>query len=154
LRGFRPADVAACVASTSGGSSTINRDLATLHAILGSAQRAELIDENPASRAERPKPERRRWRILEPVEIGAVARELEGQDRVIFLTLVLTGLRREELRALRWRDIDLVEKVLRVVDAKTEDGVRSIALAPQLAETLWQQRRTTPLQGEDEFVFT
>ena len=44
-------------------------------------------------------------------------------------------------RTGRWRDVDLVESVLRVRDSKTEDGVRSIALSPTLAEELWQHRR-------------
>lgn len=71
----------------------------------------------------------------------------------MFLTLVLTGLRRFELLGLRWRDVDLIENVLRVRDSKSEDGIRSIALTLRLAEELWQQRRRTPFQGDDELVF-
>lgn len=71
----------------------------------------------------------------------------------MFWTLVLTGVRREELRRLRWRDVDLVESVLRVRDAKSDRGVRTIALAPSLAETLWQHRRQSSFRGQDEFVF-
>jgi integrase len=50
-----------------------------------------------------------------------------AQDRTVFLTLVLTGLRRSELQTLRWRDVDLLEGVLRVRDSESEDGIRSIA---------------------------
>jgi integrase len=77
----------------------------------------------------------------------------DEQDRVAFLTLVLTGIRRHELVALRWADVDLVESVLRVRDSKTEDGIRSIALPPTLAEELWQHRRRSTYQGEEERVF-
>lgn len=35
-------------------------------------------------------------------------------DRVAFLALVLTAVRRSELQTLRWRDVDLIENVLRV----------------------------------------
>jgi integrase len=56
----------------------------------------------------------------------------------VFLTLVLTGVRRSELQALRWRGVDLVGNVLRVRDSKSEDGIRSIALSTTLAEELWQ----------------
>jgi integrase len=73
--------------------------------------------------------------------------------RVAFLTLMLTGLRQHELRALRWRDVDLIGNVLRVADSKTEDGIRSIAIPPALAEELWQLRRRSAFQGEDERVF-
>lgn len=71
----------------------------------------------------------------------------------MFLTLVLTGLRRSELQALRWRDVELADCVLRVRDSKTEEGVRSIALPPMLAEELWQHRRRTVFSGDDELVF-
>ena len=43
-----------------------------------------------------------------------------------------------------------MENVLRVVDSKTEEGVRSIALSPGIAEELWQWRRETKFQGDDE----
>jgi integrase len=46
-----------------------------------------------------------------------------------------------------------VDKVLRVRDSKTEEGIRAIALTAGLAEALWQHRRRSPYQGEDELVF-
>jgi len=114
----------------------------------------ELVDSNPVEGAERPKPKRRRWRILEPVEIGRVLRAFEDeQARMIFLTLMLTGLRRFELQGLRWRDVDLVESVLRVDVSKTEEGERSIALSPALVEALMERLRVTAFAGDDEFVF-
>jgi integrase len=72
---------------------------------------------------------------------------------VVFLTLVLTGVRRSGLQALRWRDVDLIEGTLRVRDSKSEDGIRSIALSKTLAEELWQHRRHSNFQGDDERVF-
>ncbi|HEX2346602.1 MAG TPA: site-specific integrase, partial [Gaiellaceae bacterium] len=64
-----------------------------------------------------------------------------------------TGIRRGELQALRWRDVYLIDSVLRVRDAKTEEGIRAIALSPALAEALWQHRRQSKFQGDDERVF-
>jgi integrase len=129
--------------------------VSVLHAILRTALREELVSGNAAAAVERPKLPRQQWRILQPQEVGRVARAFtDEQYRVVFWTLVLTGVRREELRRLRWKDCDLVESVLRVRDAKSERGVRSIALAPMLAEQLWQHRRRSAFQGEDEFVFT
>jgi integrase len=49
---------------------------------------------------ERPKLPRRKWRILEPVEVGRVYKGFtDEQARTVFLTLVLTGVRRSELQA-------------------------------------------------------
>jgi len=157
LGAVRPRHVAEYVAAMSGtsGASIVGRDIDLLHAIFKSAVKEELIDSNPASGAERPKLPRNTWRILEPVEVARVAKEFgeDEQARVVFLTLVLTGVRRSELQALRWADVDLVESVLRVRDSKSEDGIRSIALSRTLAEELWQHRRRSHFQGEDERVF-
>lgn len=156
LASIRPRDVAAYVGEMSAeyGASTVNRDLAVLHAIFRTAGREELIDSNPADAAERPKLPRRNWRILQPVEVQRIAKAFtDDQARAVFLTLVLTGLRRSELQALRWGDVDLVENVLRVRDSKTEEGIRSIALPKSLAEELWQHRRRSAFKGEAERVF-
>ena len=112
LAAVRPRHVAEYVAdaSTRYGASTVCRDVSLLHAVYVTAMREELVETNPASRAERPKLPRRKWRILEPVEVGRVARAFtDPQARAVFLTLVLTGLRRSELQRLRWCDVDLVE---------------------------------------------
>jgi integrase len=134
---------------------TIGGDLDVFYEVMKTAKREELIDSNPVEGVERPKIKRRKWRILEPIEVARVRKAFtEQQPRVAFLTLVLTGLRRFELQALRWRDVDLVENVLRVLDSKTEEGVRSIAIPPGLAEELWQWRRTTNYRGDDERAFS
>jgi integrase len=154
LTAIRPRHVAEYVAAAEHGASTLSRDLSLLSSIFKSALREELVESNPAAAAERPKLPPFRPQILEPVEVARVAKAFaDEQARAVFLTLVLTGLRRSELQRLRWRDVDLVESVLRVRDSKTEEGVRSIALTKTLAEELWQQRRRSIFQGEDELVF-
>ncbi len=156
LAAIRPRHVAEYVVSiaTTLGAATVNRDLAVLHAIFKTAYREELVDRNPAEGAERPKLPPFRPQILEPVEVARVAKAFtDEQARVVFLTLVLTGLRRSELQRLRWGDVDLVDNVLHVRDSKSEDGIRSIALTPSLAESLWQHRRASNFQGDAELAF-
>jgi integrase len=156
LAAIRPRHVAEYVAAKTGEleASTVSRDLSLLHDILKTAKREELVESNPVEGVEHPKQRRRRWRILQPAEVSRVLRAFEDeQARAMFLTLVLTGVRRNELLALRWADVDLVESVLRVRDSKTEQGIRSIALSPALSEALWQHRRASAFQGDDELVF-
>jgi integrase len=156
LAAIKPRHVAAYIAETLGDFSpaTVVADVDVLHDIFKTAKREELIESNPVEGAERPKIPRKRWRILEPVEVARTAKAFtDEQARTAFLVLVLTGIRRGELQALRWRDVDLVESVLRVRDSKTEDGVRSIALPGGLAEAIWQWRRATAYQANDERVF-
>jgi len=71
----------------------------------------------------------------------------------VFLTLVLLGLRRLELQALRWRDLDLLEGTLRVVESKSDAGERSIAIPATLLEALGERYRTTAYRGDDQLVF-
>jgi len=156
LGAVRPRHVAAYVSEMTEtyAAATITRDLSILHDVFETALREELVDSNPAHRAERPKARRRSWRILEPIEVARVAKAFKDeQARAVFLTLVLTGVRSGELRAFRWRDVNLVEGVLRVRDSKSEEGVRAIALSPGLQEQLWQHRRRSSFQGDDERVF-
>ena len=65
----------------------------------------------------------------------------------------LTGLRRFELTALRWRDVDLVDGILRVGESKSEDGRRSIALAPFLVDLLAAHKERSPFNRDGEPVF-
>jgi integrase len=154
LGAIRARDVAAFVASHKQGPSTVSRDLAILHAIFDSAEREELIDSNPATRVERPKQPRRRWRILEPREVPRVSRAFsDDRARRVFLTLALTGLRRFELQALRWRDVNMVEGTLRVVRSKSEEGERLLALPPTLVDELADHYTQTRYKGDNDFVF-
>jgi integrase len=156
LGGVRPRDVAAYTSTALERFSpkTVQLQLNLLHDVFKTAKAEELVDSNPVEGAERPKVRSPRWRILEPAEIRRVLNSFtDDQARVVFLTLVLTGVRRFELQALRWRDLSLVEGVLRVRDSKSEEGVRSIALSPTLVAELEQHFRRTAFKGDDELVF-
>lgn len=157
LADIRPRHVAEYVAAASRelSAASVNRDISILYDILKTAKRQELVDSNAADDASRPKLPPFRPRILTPQEVGLILRAFtDAQARVAFLVLVSCGLRQSELLNLRWRDIDLIENVLRVVESKSEDGRRSIAIAPMLADELWQHRRRSAYgEGQDEFVF-
>ena len=61
--------------------------------------------------------------------------------------------RRSELQGLRWEDIDLIENRLRVVTRRPRLGSRSVAIAPALAEELWQHRRSSDYRADGDRVF-
>lgn len=157
LAAIRPRHVAEYVAGMSAeyGAATVGRDVSVLTALFTTARREELVESNPAERAERPKLPRRQWRILEPAEVARVAKSfVDDQARVVFLTLCLTGLRRSELQRLRWRDVNLLERVLRVRESKSEAGARSIALPPMLVRELEIHYQRTAFRGDGELVFS
>jgi integrase len=156
IAAIRPSDVAAYIVEQSKTfhPTTVGNDVSLLQGIFKTAKREEIVDSNPADNAERPKIPRRRWRILQPAEIALVYRSfVNEQARTMFLALVLTGIRRHELQQLRWRDVDLVDAVLRVTSSKTDEGERSIALSPVLVTALLEHLERTAFKADDELVF-
>jgi integrase len=77
----------------------------------------------------------------------------DARARRVFLTLALTGLRRSELERLRWEHVNLLEGTLRVVESKSEEGERLIAIAPMLLRELGDQYRETPFKADTDYVF-
>jgi integrase len=83
------------------------------------------------------------------------------QDAAIYLTAASTGLRRGELVALRWRDVDFVRRHVRVTASYTERSlttpksgkIRSVPLAPVVGEALARLGQRDELTGEDDLVF-
>ncbi len=79
----------------------------------------------------------------------------------MFLTAAFTGLRLGELIALRWRDVDFAGSLVRVraswsVGALTtpkSGKVRSVPLAPEVAQALARLSQRELFAGEDDLVF-
>jgi integrase len=68
-------------------------------------------------------------------------------------TLVLAGVRLGEMLALRWRDVDLANERLWIADAKTDAGVRHVALFPALREILITHKLDCADTRPDALVF-
>ena len=117
------------------------------------------IVENPVEKleaGERPRPLRRRQRVLGREEISRLLAAAAPRYRPLIATALYTGLRISELLGLIWGDIDLatVELHLRAqlsrahrgvpakrVPPKTRAAIRDVPLAPQLIGVLSEYRR-------------
>jgi integrase len=61
-----------------------------------------------------PRAERAQQRHADPAEAAKLLRALPASERALWATVLYAGLRRGELRALRWSDVDLAQGVIRV----------------------------------------
>jgi integrase len=100
--------------------------------------------------------------LLEPREIQSLLLALDQPFRLMVLLDVTTGLRRSELFALKWSDIDfwnLVIEVRRSIcegvvgNCKTEASRRSIPLSLDVAADLWLWKENTNFAADDDWVF-
>jgi integrase len=99
------------------GPRTVRNVHRTLRTALESAVDARRLDWNPAaSKATKiprlPRPEIEVWT---PAELGRFLDEVRG-DRLaaLYIVAAVTGMRRGELLGLRWRDVDLEERTLKI----------------------------------------
>jgi integrase len=126
----------------------------TLSQALTHAVRLEVLFKNPAQRVKPPKPDRHEIKILGKDEIGELLKAAKGTPLYLpVLVAVTTGLRRGELLAMRWSDLDLNGGTLTVNQSmervkgqiafkapKTKTSRRSITLPALTVQTLQEHR--------------
>jgi integrase len=100
--------------------------------------------------------------VFSPEEVWALVRAAASeQDAAIYLTAAFTGLRRGELIALRWRDVDFAQSAIRVrssycagaLTAPKSGKVRSVPMAPDVAAALARLSHREWWTGDDDLVF-
>lgn len=134
--------------------STRRNIYAVAKAIFQDAVNDGLISRSPMFQVKRPRMTRKEARFLTTPEVMLVLESLKDSRYLPPITLAaLTGMRRGEVLALHWDDIDFEASSLRVratvsrvqgrlvrTEPKTENSRRSIPLSPSAAELLRQRR--------------
>jgi integrase len=145
--------------------SSINKTIRLLAVVLEQAIEYGYIDRNPARGRKRLLKEGKPSRsYLQPDQVAALlsaAGKLDtdgregdiGRRRPLLATLTLAGLRISEALDLRWRDVNLEGRRLRIAAAKTDAGVRQVDLTPALQELLTEYRRRSPYTKLGDLVF-
>lgn len=143
------------------GEGLSDRTVRMCHAIcrsaLEKAARDGLIRANPAIGCKLPPKRAREMQVLERDELQRflIQAQAEGYYELFLLDLA-TGLRRGELMALRWDDLNFetgvlnVDKQVCVIDGelqfsrpKTKSSVRKLVLPPAVVEVLREYKKTT-----------
>ncbi|MHB8491507.1 MAG: tyrosine-type recombinase/integrase [Solirubrobacteraceae bacterium] len=142
---------------------TRNRIMTLLHGIFVHACKVYGLSANPVSGVERhPARLSGDLEVFSPEEVGMLVRAAASeQDGAIFLTAAFTGLRRGELLALRWRDVDFDGAAIRVrasyaggaLTSPKSGKVRSVPMAPDVAAVLKRLATRQSFTGGDEIVF-
>ncbi len=136
---------------------------AIVHKALADALRAGLVTHNVADRATPPRPPR-------PAPEAWTAEQLrtfltstaDERDAALWRLAAMTGMRRGELLALRWADVDLDRSTVTVVDGKRPRSRRTIdiddatvaALRSHRARQAASQLAGGPLYRTSDLVFT
>ena len=137
---------------------SVRNALLVLRPALERAYDLHLIRENPAAQVVLPKRVRFKPTIYSDEDIQKLLTVAHGTDLYFPLMLDLfTGMRRGELIALRWEDIDFEAKKLHVQNSivavqgapemkgpKTEAGKRDIALSDKIIQLLLERRQAFP----------
>lgn len=149
---------------------TIRNHLNTIHSVFELGLRRRWCQSNPVKLAERPVigTTETRIKFLDPAELerllaGDYPDDAFGSiEPVLYLTAAMTGLRQGELLGLRWRDVDLPARKVRVVspyvrgefgDPKSEGSGRSVPLADRVAQELERLRARSPYAADRDLVF-
>jgi integrase len=141
--------------------STIDVTLLPLRAVYRHALDRGEVAVNPCDKLRMPRSDSRRERIADPAEAEALIAALPIEDRAVWATAMYAGLRRGELMALRWEDVDLAAGIIRVergwelverepIALKTNAGRRKVPIAAVLRDYLIEHRQRTQRDG---FVF-
>jgi integrase len=139
---------------------TVNKLRMNLHGVMERARKRYGLGANPVADVE-PIGERRTGALdfYSPEEVMALVRAAASErDAALFLSAAFTGLRRGELVALRWRDVDFAGEAIRVRASFTHGSltspksgkVRTVPMVPQVAQTL---ARLHANPSGDELVF-
>jgi integrase len=100
--------------------------------------------------------------LLSPKELQALLRELHPRERTMVLLDASTGLRRGELMALRWGDIDFETLIARVTRSiyrnvigkpKTAASKKPVPLHPIVAAELKLWRAESAYRADSDFLF-
>ena len=138
---------------------TIHNALDPLRAVYRRALKREQVGVNPTSGLELPPSRSGRDRIADPAEAAALLAALPAGERALWACAFYAGLRRGELAALRWADIDLGRSEIRVerswdpvegpIEPKSEQSIRTLPLVGVLRDYLDEHKLATERGGAD-----
>ena len=129
-----------------------------LHAALDQAVRAGVIAKNPTAECKPPKLERKEMKVIQAEQIGDYLQAAAERNVLpLFFLELTTGLRRGELLALLWSDLDVQNRSISVTKSvarldgelvvskpKTQHSIRTLIVPQQAVDLLIQEHSLHP----------
>ena len=125
-------------------------------------RRHDLCDRNPIQWVRQSAKRRATPDILTRDEVHMLLANLRFRERTLVLLAVTTGLRRSELFALKWKDVDFQNKQIYVTRSivqnvigicKTESSQKPVPAHNDLIEALREWQCQTPYRASESWVF-
>ena len=139
-----------------------NRAVRGVHMVLRQALQLavneRIINHNPCDNCRIPKIEKKEMKVLPPDKVGDYLRQAKefGVLPIFYLELT-TGLRRGELIALLWSDLDVEKRTIKVTKTaikldgklvtappKTPNSIRTVVIPQQAVDLLVEDRKNHP----------
>jgi len=133
-----------------------------LSVLYNHAIRYEWLTFNPISKVRSSQRRLRDKDVLTPEEFQGLVQQLSVRDRAMVLLIGSTGLRRSEMIALTWSDLNLLTMEVNVLRScvrnrigktKTEASQRPVPLHPIVLNALLQWRPQSPYAADLDFLF-
>jgi integrase len=162
LQDVRTVDVELWLHSLAFAPGTRSKIRNIMSTVFNHAIRHEWMDRNPISKVRVSAKRLREPDVLSPAEFASLIAVLGLRERAMVMLAGSTGLRRSELVALTWRDIDLELMQVNVRrscvrnhfgDTKTEASRKPVPLHPSVVNCLGSWRQASLYRSEDDFLF-
>ena len=133
-----------------------------MSAVFNHAIRHEWMDRNPITKVRVSAKRLREPDVLTPAEFASLIPVLDLRERAMVMLAGSTGLRRSEMIALTWADIDLELMQVNVRrscvrnhfgDTKTEASRKPVPLHPSVVTVLKKWREESPYASRTDFLF-
>ena len=145
---------------------TINNVLIFLKSVFNYGVNNALISINPCAKIKKLPLESKEMNFLNEDEVKLFldkAKAMTPQYYALFYTAIFTGMRRGELLAVEWNDIDFIKKTIavnkqlyrrRVTSTKTNKSTRTISISDGLIEVLRQHKKDSAILSKIVFCTT
>lgn len=143
---------------------TVNNAIVPLRLMLKHAVKWHYLAVSPAEPVERVRVEREEMKAMSPEQVKRLLAAAEPDSWLLLTTAIFTGLRRGELLALQWGDLDLEQARITVqrslwkgkfIGPKTKNAIRRVDLAPQLVRAFREAKPPGPIDAiRGQLVFS